>query len=379
MANIVVDTIISSDTGDVITVPDSPSTLWVQTTGRVIATGELSYAIWAAGITLSLTVDGGVASTNSSAVFAGLNSPVEVRDDGYISSTGGIALNFGGSLINSGFVGNNSTLETISLRFKDTSDHVIINNDTGIIKNSGTGNAISSASNVNIYNYGYIDGDIEVVNGRALIFNHEAIFGNVVLDQNNDFYYGDGRNSLTDRKHGLVTGYVFLGPGNDVAVGGTNTDRFIGFFGNDTLVGGGGNDVINGGDGFDYLTGGAGRDVLAGGAHQDIFFFNSWAESGKTAATRDIIKDFVHLQDDINFSNIDANGSAAGNTAFRFLAVNGAAFTGVKGQLHWLQINAAGTANDKTIIEGDINGDKIADFQIELTGLKTLTAADFIL
>ena len=39
----------------------------------------------------------------------------------------------------------------------------------------------------------------------------------------------------------------------------------------------------------------------------------------------------------------------------------------------------AGTANDKTIIYGDINGDARADFQIELTGLKTITASDFIL
>ena len=41
--------------------------------------------------------------------------------------------------------------------------------------------------------------------------------------------------------------------------------------------------------------------------------------------------------------------------------------------------NPAGTANDKTIIYGDINGDARADFQIELTGLKTLTVSDFIL
>ncbi len=31
------------------------------------------------------------------------------------------------------------------------------------------------------------------------------------------------------------------------------------------------------------------------------------------------------------------------------------------------------------MVEGDINGDKVADFQIELTGLKALTKGDFIL
>ncbi len=41
--------------------------------------------------------------------------------------------------------------------------------------------------------------------------------------------------------------------------------------------------------------------------------------------------------------------------------------------------NPAGTANDKTIIEGDVTGDGRADFQIELKGLIGLTAADFLL
>ena len=40
---------------------------------------------------------------------------------------------------------------------------------------------------------------------------------------------------------------------------------------------------------------------------------------------------------------------------------------------------STGTANDRTIIEGDINGNRVADFQIQLTGLNTLTATDFVL
>jgi hypothetical protein len=37
---------------------------------------------------------------------------------------------------------------------------------------------------------------------------------------------------------------------------------------------------------------------------------------------------------------------------------------------------AAGTANDNTIIVGDINGDKIAD---EIDGLFNLSSSDFVL
>jgi hypothetical protein len=36
-------------------------------------------------------------------------------------------------------------------------------------------------------------------------------------------------------------------------------------------------------------------------------------------------------------------------------------------------------ATGRTIVEGDINGDGKADFQIELSGLITLTKVDFIL
>jgi hypothetical protein len=41
--------------------------------------------------------------------------------------------------------------------------------------------------------------------------------------------------------------------------------------------------------------------------------------------------------------------------------------------------NHTGTANDRTYIAGDTNGDRIADFRIELIGLHTMHANDFIL
>lgn len=170
--------------------------------------------------------------------------------------------------------------------------------------------------------------------------------------------------------------------GNDSAnylYGSTGDDLLSAGLGNDSLVGGIGSDILYGGAGLDILTGGMGRDVMTGGADRDVFDFNAVSETGKTAATRDVIKDFQHLVDDIDLSTIDANGSAAGNAAFKFLSVHAAAFTGVSGQLRWFRIDAANNALDKTIIEGDVNGDRVADFQIELTGLKTLTAADFIL
>jgi serralysin len=153
-------------------------------------------------------------------------------------------------------------------------------------------------------------------------------------------------------------------------LGANDSDHIFGFSGADRLYGFAGRDV---------LTGGKGRDILYGGADADVFDFNAVLETGKTIKKRDVIRDFKHGTDDIDLQTIDANGSAAGDAAFKFLAQKGAAFTGGKGQLTWFQHNAVGKAHDKTIVQGDINGDKVADFQIQLSGLKLLTAMDFIL
>ena len=173
------------------------------------------------------------------------------------------------------------------------------------------------------------------------------------------------------REPDLVGAAAINGTGNAAA------NVMTGNTGNNKLIGLGGNDTLNGGARKDVLTGGLGKDTMTGGAGADDFDFNSVAEIGK-GATRDIIRDFVHLVDDIDLSTIDANGAAVGH-AFSFPCGQGCGFHRRGGQLRWFQQNLAGAVNDRTIIEGDINGNRVADFQIELTGLKTLTAGDFVL
>ena len=142
----------------------------------------------------------------------------------------------------------------------------------------------------------------------------------------------------------------------------------------ENLVGSANNDRLAGNGEANTLAGGLGRDTLTGGAGRDIFAFRAAGETGNTATTRDKITDFEHAIDRIDLSAIDANGGHAGAAAFTLLA-SGAPFTGARAQLHWFHIDA----EDRTIIEGDIDGDKKPDFQIELTGLKNLTVADFLL
>ena len=112
---------------------------------------------------------------------------------------------------------------------------------------------------------------------------------------------------------------------------------------------------------------------MTGGGGADDFNFKPATDSGKTSGTRDIITDFKHHLDDIDLSVIDANGKAAGSPKFTFLAHEDDKFTGGGDEVRWFD------SGSKTIVEGDIDGNKHADFQIELTGKLTLDKTDFFL
>jgi subtilase family serine protease len=158
--------------------------------------------------------------------------------------------------------------------------------------------------------------------------------------------------------------------GNDTITGSTGRDALYGDEGNDTLIGLDGNDTLIGGTGFDRLTGGVGADY---------FQFNTAAEIGTALGSRDVIADWNAAEDYIDLRNIDANSTTTANDAFTFFATAATTFTGARGELRWYQENNTGTANDRTIVMGDVNGDRVADFTLEITGLHTMRAVDFLL
>jgi Ca2+-binding RTX toxin-like protein len=143
------------------------------------------------------------------------------------------------------------------------------------------------------------------------------------------------------------------------------------------LKGMAGDDRLEGGAGDDTLYGGTGKDILAGGRHNghDSFVWTSAAEAGKGAA-RDVVLDFARGYDEIDLSGIDArSGTTSTNEAFSFIGKS--AFSGVSGQLRYQQFDTTGT--DYTLVQGDVNGDRIADFEIQVNGLLPFTSADFVL
>jgi Ca2+-binding RTX toxin-like protein len=129
----------------------------------------------------------------------------------------------------------------------------------------------------------------------------------------------------------------------DTAKRGTETDTLTGIEG---AIAAGGADRFWGDAQGNWFQGGGGKDTFTGGGGRDLYDYNLTSAS-PTGSGRDVITDFVHLQDDIALMGIDADTTVAGNQAFRWVGT--AALTGA------------------------------AEGEIQLTGIKTLTALDFYL
>ncbi|MBE9609984.1 M10 family metallopeptidase [Chitinilyticum piscinae] len=132
------------------------------------------------------------------------------------------------------------------------------------------------------------------------------------------------------------------------------------------ITGNAGNNTLNGGAGNDVLIGGAGKDVLTGSAGADRFDFNALSEI-LSGSSRDVISDFKSVEGDkIDLSTLDANTATVVNEAFSFIGTN--AFT------HAGQIRFA-----NGILYGNTDADSSAEFEIQLTGVGSLTSSSFLL
>ena len=128
----------------------------------------------------------------------------------------------------------------------------------------------------------------------------------------------------------------------------------------------------------DDLTGDADRNVIHGGPNGDVLYGldgndRLFGDAGIGNASRDIVTDFGVNADRINLAVIDSNTIIAGNQTFSFIGAG--AFTNVAGQLRF----TASPSFQTTLVEGDVNGDGHADFQIMLQGNLILAATDFFL
>lgn len=105
--------------------------------------------------------------------------------------------------------------------------------------------------------------------------------------------------------------------------------------------------------------------TTAGGA--DVIHYANLTDSGVGVGNRDIVTDFDTGSGDVlSLYHLSQN-------PLTFLGM--VAFNGTTGAVRF----AIDPANQQTVVQLDMNGDKTADMEVQLTGLKILSANDFVL
>lgn len=215
-----------------------------------------------------------------------------------------------------------------------------------------------------------LDNTIRANASAALL---EGLDGDDILrgDRGSDTLVGGRGNDRMTGKGAMDD--LLGGGGDDYLSGGSGDDFLRGGSGHDRLKGNSGADGLYGGYGDDWLSGGAGSDILSGGRGADLFVFGRELTRHTVPQNQaDTVIDFSSAEGDrLDFASIDADHTRSGNQSFDW--IGDAAFSGTAGELRY------GHANGATIVEGDVDGDAVADFAVRLDGLHLLHAQDFLL
>jgi Ca2+-binding RTX toxin-like protein len=139
----------------------------------------------------------------------------------------------------------------------------------------------------------------------------------------------------------------------------------------DAITGTAGGELLMGTTSNDLFVLAGGLDTVIGGAGLDRFVFGP-ATLGAAAAQAVVLADLDRsLGEVIDLRPIDAIAATLANDAFSF--IGGAAFSGLAGQLRWADLGS------ERLIQGDVNGDKVADLTIRTPALGPVGADWFLL
>ena len=188
------------------------------------------------------------------------------------------------------------------------------------------------------------EGGNDLVNGED---GHDRLYGSW---GNDTLLGGNGNDSL------------FGGSWGDLLGGDAGNDLVSGEGGHDRLYGGSGNDTILGGAGNDRIYAGIGNDTLTGGSGSDTFVFETAADAGNGVGMRDVITDFTSATG--NFDRLDLTAMGISGSEYIF----GSTFSGSGGpEVRSVLVNGG----VDTLLQGDVNGDGIVDFELMLLGFGT--------
>ncbi len=231
---------------------------------------------------------------------------------------------------------------------------------TTITGTAGNDTLTGTAGDDNIFGLGGSD-TVRGGDGRDVI---DGGLGNDTLDGGNGIDTSSYASATSAVNVSLASGKVSGGAGGDSL---TNFENVTGSNFNDGLTGNSGVNTLQGGAGNDSISGGTGADSLYGGIGADSFVLTALGDT--LLAARDTVFDFSHLQGDrIDLRAIDAI-AGKGDDPFTLAG----AFTHLAGQLV-VQFEV-----DHYLVSGDVNGDGVADFGLNVFADTPLVASDFVL
>lgn len=244
------------------------------------------------------------------------NVPI-IRNSGIINARIYDGIDYdNGSPTTAGLIENSGTVSSVADNAIEASGLVTVRNTaTGLIQGdvdmSGTFSGITE-----LWNAGVIIGQVQTGTGENHVINKGTIEGDILLENEDDFYNGFGSGVVTglldagfgddtlmveqndlriDGGEGFDVVYarsdvldvtnveqiVLEGNGNHAVAGSGDAEEIIGNFGRNYIEGGGGDDTIEGGaaddmlfgnDGSDQIDGGTGEDNIRGGTGGDEIF-----------------------------------------------------------------------------------------------------------
>jgi len=286
----------------------------------------------------------------------------------YAGSSAAVTVNLAATTAQAGGYAAGDTLVSI--------ENIIGSSYNDTLTGSSVANKIDGGSGIDTVSYANSTVAVNVnlavttaqVGGHAAgdtLFNIENIIGSSY----NDTLTGSSVANKIDGGSGIDT-VSYAGSNAAVNVNLAVTTAQVGghaagdtLFNIENIIGSSYNDTLKGTSIANIINGGLGNDTMTGGSGADVFKYSTVTDSGKAAGARDIITDFVKGSDKIDL------GDFAGTFAFKGTGALGGSVPGV----NYAQVSG------NTIIGIDADGNGTLDMQIELTGLHTLAASDFLL
>ena len=214
-----------------------------------------------------------------------------------------------------------------------------------------------------------IDGGTGVDTVDYITFN-TGVNVNLLTGTTNDGTGTDTLIAIENVRGSLLDDEIFGNQAGNFLEGNVGADFISANGGADTVTGGSGKDTILGGSGSDKIHGDGDADTLTGGSGADTFVYSSTSDSRIGFFSHDVIKDFEKGLDKIDVSAIDANTAVSGNQAFTFI---GSQNFSDEGQI------SAFKSGGGTLVQFNITGDSVAEFEIFLENSFQLSASDFVL